>query len=888
MKVFQFHIHYKTQYNQQLAVYYTINNEKIFETAYMQTFDWENWFLVLSLDEVKNNLDYKYIIAIDGNQRDKEWGKLRKIEVGSTNHFILHDSWRNRDNINNVFLSDAFTKAIFKRSVSKYYEPKIKDDNILRFRLSAGMVPPEYCIGITGSAPFLGEWKKPIQMSDAKFPYWELDIPTKAKDIYIEYKFVIMNPNSGEIIAWEEGENRILRATFSAVSKQMVIKSDNIYQTQERWRGSGLAIPVFSIRSQSGFGIGEFNDLKRIVDWGHMLGMDIIQVLPINDTLANMTWNDSYPYAAISIFALHPMYIHLPSIASFANEKDEKSFNALQRKLNALESIDFEQVLHGKMKYLRLLFDQEYHSFKNDNDAKNFIYENRLWLQPYAVFCHLRDIHKTANFNNWPDYSQYSEETIRPLLSETYARIKEVEFYYFLQYHADKQLKSARDHARTKGIALKGDLPIGIYRYSCDAWTAPKLFNMHEQAGAPPDDYAVLGQNWGFPTYNWQKMAEDGFAWWRQRMQALSKYFDALRIDHILGFFRIWQIPMHQIYGTLGLFNPRLPLTKEELAKFGIYGDLHRFTQPYITEELIYSTFGKDATHILKTFFEVNYQGISFKSAFKNQKDVDTFIKKNPKLQPYLDDILMMMSDVLLIEEPNTNGNLFNPRITLHTTNAYKALSPHLQHSFTTMYNDYYFKRHDGHWKQQALWKLPAILDASNMLICGEDLGMIPDSVPEVMRQLNILSLEIQRMPKGQNEFGKVKSYPYFSVSSPSCHDMSTIRGWWEADHEMAKKFYYNYMHASGLTPMECSTEIVSYVIKDHLDSPSMLAIFPIQDILGLEPNLRKKDAASEQINVPANVNHYWRFRLHIDTEKLLEAKEFNEKIKRTINSSGR
>ncbi|MCB9310754.1 MAG: 4-alpha-glucanotransferase [Lewinellaceae bacterium] len=887
MRVFQFYIHYKTNIGQQLAISFQADQNPV-ETVMMQSFDAEHWFLFRSSNEGFKTLKYKYLTTLHGNSSEVEWGDWRIIEADHYHHGIFNDSWRNRDEISNVFLSDAFSKAIFKRNS---IEDKALTTNAmycLRFQLNDGMVPTQYRVGIIGNTSFLGQWEKPRLLSDELFPQWSVDFGLSAKDLFIEYKYVIVDPTNDAIVAWEKGDNRKLEVHFSDENNQIFIQTDNTFYTDEKWKGTGIAIPVFSLRSATGLGIGEFHDLNDIVDWVHSMEMDVIQVLPINDTIANKTWKDSYPYAAISVFALHPLYIHLPDIAKFKDQKTQKSYDGAIKKLNKLEAIDFEQVLKEKFKFLRILFEQEYDNFTQDEAAKKFLNENQQWLKSYAVFCHLRDEFNTCNFNVWPKYSTFSNEILEILCAPEYAKFKDIEFYYFIQYHADKQLRKVKSYARSKGVALKGDLPIGIYRYSCDAWVAPGMYNMDEQAGAPPDDYAVLGQNWGFPTYNWQVMSQDGFKWWRNRMKALNKYFDALRIDHILGFFRIWQIPMDQVYGTLGLFNPRLPLTKEEMAKYGIYGNYERYTKPFIRQEILEKLFGDDAESIYKTFLDENNGTITFKPKFKNQKDVSDFVKKNQEHYTHLEGLLLLMSDVLLIEEPNSGGNLFNPRITLDTTHSYQYLSDVQKKGFDAMYRDYYFKRHDAYWKEQAIWKLPALLDASNMLICGEDLGMIPDSVPGVMKQLNIMSLEIQRMPKGQSEFGQVNQYPYFSVSSPSCHDMSTIRGWWEEDHSLAKRFYYSYIHGTGFAPLACSTDIVDFVVRDHLNGPSMLVIFPIQDILGLDEHIRKSDAASEQINIPADVNHYWRFRLHVDTKTLLNASDLNQHIKSMIQSSGR
>lgn len=892
--ILHLHIHYRTQLGQQIAVIYKTGKENSGPEKQLlfQTYDGENWTAITELKK-GDQIFYKYILLKQDNIVLKEWGEYRNVSVpASGKNVFIQDKWRPRDDERNAFFSSAFTKAIFRRDAIK--KTTIKSDsgksNTIVFKLHEANISPDMHFCILGNIPELGLWDIPIIMDGSNYPYWEAQIEISSSNIHLEYKYAMCDQTGRNVHSWEDGDNRICHFVVPEVSNNLLILADEHFRNPAGlWRGTGVAIPVFSLRTTSGLGIGEFSDIIPLVDWASKTGMNIVQVLPVNDTIATKTWTDSYPYAAISVFALHPLYINIQKIATFKLKKDQQTYSKKLAELNSLDVIDFEKVLEAKFEFLRILFEQEKTDFLNDDSAKRFIDKNKDWLRPYAVFCHLRDKYGTCRYTEWPEYSVYDERIIGQFSDPTHHDFGQIAFWYFVQYHADRQLTEAKEYARLHHVSLKGDLPIGIYRYSCDAWVAPQLYNMDEQAGAPPDDYAELGQNWGFPTYNWDEMAKDGFSWWQGRMKKLNEYFDALRIDHILGFFRIWQIPVSQVAGTLGLFNPRLPYSAEELAGYGITGDLNRYVEPYITDESLNAWFGKDITSITKTFLERKENGLyTFKSTFKTQTDIISYLKKNSKSAQHESGLLRLMTEVLLIEEPGSGGKYFNPRITLNTTESFKNLDHFSQTRFTNLYNEYFFKRHDQFWREQALKKLPALLDASDMLICGEDLGMIPTSVPGVMKEMNIISLEIQRMPKGNTRFGRVSHYPYFSVCSPSCHDMSTIRGWWEGDHEMAKEYYYNYLKWYGLTPMECSPEIVQSIIEDHLASPSIFAIFPIQDLVGMDIQLRKKDAKSEQINEPSNPKHYWRYRFHINLEQLLDEDGLNGRIKSLIKKFGR
>jgi 4-alpha-glucanotransferase len=884
-----FHIHYVTQFGEQLAIQYLADDEPEEKTSWLRTVDGKHW--TGTVDIKVKNIRYKYVLYSGGKLNRAEWGDVRNIVLPGKDIMYFEDEWRERDSINNAFITSAFTQAIFKREKSITINKKPEAGNLV-FILRYGKIPGHLKMGVIGNIPELGEWEKPVIMDDAHFPFFRMVINLSADNVFLEYKFVIVNPEDHSILAWEEGQNRQYHYFVDNTKKNQVYLSHNEFRyTKAFWKGAGVAIPVFSLRTQKGMGIGEFSDLIPLADWASDTGLKMIQVLPVNDTLATMSWKDSYPYAAISVFALHPLYIHVEDIAPFKLKTDQKEYEKARQELNVLDNVDFEQVLQLKFKFFRILFQQEYPKFLKDEKVQTYIESQKTWLLPYAIFCHLRDKYETSNFNLWPDgFSTYDAISSEKYYGSQEDVRKACDFYIFLQYHADKQLTAARDYARSRGIVLKGDLPIGIFRHSTDAWVAPHLYNMDEQAGAPPDDFATLGQNWGFPTYNWEVMSQDNFTWWRRRMKQLNRYFDALRIDHILGFFRIWQIPSNQIQGTLGLFNPRLPYTREELSHFGLTGDMSRYTMPYITPEILRRKFGQDAEEVMGVFFHIDETGkIVFKPHLSSQRQIQDFISHNPSFDKFKGRLFELIAEVLLMPESDfEHPQKYNPRITLNTTYSYSQLDRYSQDNVMRLYNDYYYNRHEEFWRDQAYWKLPPIIDASDMLICAEDLGMIPKSVSGVLKDLNILSLEIQRMPKGASTFGQTREYPYFSVCSPSSHDMSTIRGWWESDHDNAKNFYYHYLHWQGLVPMSCEPAIVEAIVNDHMSSPSMLAIFPVQDLVGMDKDRRKQDAFSEQINEPSNPDHYWRFRFHLNVEDLLKAEDLNIRIRQMIVRNGR
>jgi 4-alpha-glucanotransferase len=575
------------------------------------------------------------------------------------------------------------------------------------------------------------------------------------------------------------------------------------------------------------------------------------------------------------------------------SQRHLSSLKRKQKQLNELAAVDYEEVMKYKISVLRELYDVMGKECLISEEFKNFFEANRHWLESYAAFCYLRDKYSSSDFTEWKSNAVYNQEEITKLCSPKSSTFTGIGFYYFVQYHLHLQLKEAVDYAHKKGIVLKGDIPIGISRNSCDAWVAPQMYNMNWQAGAPPDDFAAVGQNWGFPTYNWKKMQEDGFSWWQKRFEQMSNYFEAFRIDHILGFFRIWSIPLHAVQGIMGRFVPALPVHINEFGEKGVWFDYQRYCRPFITDEVLTEIFSSCSVAVKEKFLLQNeFGGYDLRPEYETQQQVEQYFAEqelngdNEQLKLGLFDLI---SNVLLFEEEGSQSQEFHFRIAMEKTTSFANLIPHVQEKLKALYNNYFYHRQDDFWRKEALRKLPQLKAATNMLVCGEDLGMVPDCVPDVMRQLGILSLEIQRMPKNpQTEFFHPNDAPYLSVITPSTHDMSTIRGWWEENPERTQHFYNKIMGQWGDAPLFCESWINRAIVMQHLYSPAMWSIFQFQDILGMSDKLRRENHADERINIPANPKHYWQYRMHIPLEELIKEKEFNEELSGYVLNSGR
>jgi len=867
------------------------------------------WDFELELEQgTVPSFEYKYVISDSGsNTCSWEWGENRKLAVSEIgyDHLQINDSWRDYSDEGRVLSSSAFTAVLLRteRYVSgrELSSKSVRNKHLVRFRVPVVRVERGHRLCVLGNVKALGEWndKCIVRMDNPEHPVWQADVVMDSGDLTLQYKYCIYDEKTQNIVCWEKGANRCLDLSSGMKKRTMIIQSDAKFRFEtDQWKGAGVAIPVFSLRSRESFGVGEFLDLKKMVDWARSVGIKMIQILPVNDTVATHTWVDSYPYAAISVFALHPIYVNLKAIGALASETTCEIMEVQRRQLNDLNQVDYEAVMRLKSRYLKLIFDEVRGKFLKDAEFKKFFEQNRSWLVPYAAFSYLRDLYGTPDFSKWGRYERFTRKLLDEVADPEAPQYDDVAVHYFIQFHLHRQLLEAAEYARASGVILKGDIPIGIYRHSVDAWMSPHLFNMNSQAGAPPDDFSERGQNWRFPTYNWLEMAEDGYQWWIGRLQNMADYFDAFRLDHILGFFRIWEIPCKSVEGVMGSFNPVIAIDVDEFQKRGITFDYNRFCKPYIRKHMLDVIFGDMADQVEQTFLVEYHPGcFHFRPQFDTQRKVEEYLKldvqASPEQRAYNEilkkGLFYLHGEVLFFDASFPHGNVFNPRHSLNKTWSYRELDEYLRRKLDELYNDYFYRRNENFWREQALTKLPAIKNAADMLICGEDLGMVPGCVPQVMSELGILGLEVQRMPKNpRNEFGFPVDYPYLSVATPSSHDTSTVRGWWEENPARSQRFFNKVLGQSGNAPSCCEPWIVQEIITQHLYSPSMWAVFPLQDLLGMDEKLRYPDAGAERINEPGIPQYYWRYRMHVYLEELMEKHGFNSSLLSQIKASGR
>lgn len=887
----QFNIEYKAMFGEQIVV--NIQTEEGELKLPLETTDGQRWACDWCVESPEKSYTYYYSVEREGRAVKTEWLIIKhQLDVNAKKAvaYTLYDHWKAMPEDAYLY-SSAFTDCI-NHQAPQEMKPET-GSKIVRLIVRAPQLRDGERLGVLGADKALGAWdvQKILPMTQHTYNEWVADIDaTRLEGGHLEFKFIAFRNAKNELL-WETSMNRTVDLPEMKAGELVSYELDQAFFALYNRKLAGTQVPVFSLRTRKSAGIGDFGDLKTMIDFVASTGQKVLQLLPINDTTITHTWTDSYPYSCISVFAIHPQYVDLHALPELKDAKARAEAEKTRAELNALDKIDYEKVNDFKINYLRQIFNQEGEKIMKTAEYKAFFQDTELWLVPYAQYSYLRDKNGTADFNQWPDYRVWDEAERKALADPKTAAYKNVAFFYFVQFVLDRQMQEAHEHAKAKGVILKGDIPIGVNRNGCDVWTEPKYFNLNGQAGAPPDDFSANGQNWGFPTYNWFEMLKDGCQWWNRRFKNMARYFDAYRIDHVLGFFRIWEIPVHSVHGLLGQFAPALAMSREEIESYGLHFQEDRFTRPFITDWVLDRMFHERAGEVKEKYLDrLDDERYQMKPEVDTQRKVEALFADvtNEKELWLRDGLYALISDVLFVRD-HTNPGVFHPRISAQLDFIYESLYDNDKAAFNRLYNDYFYRRNNQFWYQEAMKKLPKLVQATRMLVCAEDLGMVPDCVPWVMDELKILSLELQSMPKDPSvKFGHLSRNPYRSVCTISSHDMPTLRMWWDENIQRTQEYYNTMLYRQGSAPHPLPGWLASDIISRHLTSPSMLCILSIQDWLATDEALRLPDADAERINIPATPKHYWRYRMHLNIEDLAADKRFVQNITEMISQSGR
>ena len=876
----KFAIQYGTQWGENLYVAITYTSKDAKEKVRrlpMMTEDGWHWELETSAVEsrqhpVESITYYYYVADADGNEQRREWtGVPRTYYFDATKNYIMPDLWREVPLQYHLYSKACQVTSGLPSGDALCVQRVPLYRKTIIFRVSAPQIRQGQSVAILGSHPALGSWNpaRYLRMEPIGLCEWLLSVNVDAILMPLEYKYVIVDDATHGLVAWEEGDNRTVEGMLPPEQNAvpdgtvLVVYGESLRVKEEIWRAAGVAIPVFSLRSSHSCGVGDFGDLRLLVDWAVATGMKVIQILPVNDTTAARSWSDSYPYNIVSAFALHPQYLDLHALGPLRNKKYMTVFLRQQNELNAMNHTDYEAVQRVKFDYIRVLYEERGQQTLDSREFKLWYEENQDWLVPYAEW-----LAGKPSVNSKP-------------LS--------VNIVYFTQYHLHLQLKGAADYAREHGVVLKGDVPIGVNRDSVETATHPDLFCLDASTGAPPDNFSQNGQNWGFPTYNWE--SKEIVPWFQKRLKWMEQYFDAIRIDHVLGFFRIWEIPTDAIFGLLGHFSPALPMTQGEIEYFGLPFRKDLFTRPLINDRVLQRLFGLHVPYVREHFLIPRSYGLyDLKAEYDTQQKIcEAFEGKGDENSLWIrDGLYRLVSNVLFLEDKR-QPEMYHPRIGAWLDPVYEALTAEEKDAYMRLYNNYFYQRHNLFWGATAMRRLSEVFGHTRMLCCAEDLGMLPDCVAPVLDALRILTLEIQSMPKQSGfEFTHLDGNPYRSVATVSTHDMPPLRLWWEESPERTQRYYVSMLQKQGRAPEHLPAHLAEEIIARHLYCPSMLCILSMQDWLAMDTELRSKHPRDERINVPSDPYNHWKYRMHLPLEDLIAATKYNNKVRTMIQRSKR
>eukprot|EP00184_Porphyridium_aerugineum_P006631 CAMPEP_0184698596 /NCGR_PEP_ID=MMETSP0313-20130426/5162_1 /TAXON_ID=2792 /ORGANISM="Porphyridium aerugineum, Strain SAG 1380-2" /LENGTH=962 /DNA_ID=CAMNT_0027157559 /DNA_START=424 /DNA_END=3312 /DNA_ORIENTATION=+ len=891
-----------------------------------------------------DRLVYKYVIVWPHKKRYEAVQTVRYVSLqGLKDGDIVEtrDSFRAPNS--NVFVTTCFTEAIFGPCGLPKLDSMLGDKAIgnnwrlrhnvlnvstpdknaadlvaVRFVVLVPRLLHGHTVHITGGHANLGAWnpEHKVHMLNLGQHLYGVVCYFPRKEMDFEYKYTIYDGKDNLIFREKGTARKMIRPKDD---KCHFLNVDETFEYLKPWKGAGVAVPVFSLRSEQSMGVGEFLDLEYLIDWCKKTGLHIIQVLPVNDT-----GMDPSPYSANSVFALHPIYLRVLEVAatsysdnamtSLGKMKRSESqvhsdLRSLKRKpdaskvpadlvetiqeaakiLNSAPGVEYKIALATKLELLERIYNDTWKRISSSVDFRSWWSKNMDWLPAYASWKALLDSNDEWNFTKW-------DKTVRDvpeLIEEKSPFYKKICFHYFIQYHAHLQLKRASEYAKENGVALKGDLPIGVARYSADTWTNPQYFKMDWSAGAP----AFMGsaQNWDFPLYDWNVMAKDNYTWWRKRLSHMSQYFQAFRIDHVLGFFRIWAIPVHNWTGLLGHLEPCKPVHIKELNSIGIY-DMDRVCNPYIRWWMLEKSFGGQAREIANRFMIDRGSGVfdlkpeySTVAAIGEALPVGSLAtvdeetsKKNQNLR---NELWALVDNVMLVRSEKNPTTEFYPTCHMYHTSSYHHFGPQdAKDRLAGLWHNFFWERQN--WRKEGETRLGALQDAAKMMVCAEDLGAVPKEAYEVLDELGILGLRIQRWPQ-HGPFGCPDHYGYLTIATPSCHDCSTVRGWWREDKARCQEFYRAFFGSNP--PNDCEEWVSRKVVEQHMNSSSMWTIIPIQDYVDMAPELRSKDPTKDAINRPGETDGCWKYRTPYTMEHLLlNCDEFNKSLMGIVEVAGR
>ena len=640
---------------------------------------------------------------------------------------------------------------------------------------------------------------------------------------------------------------------------------------------TGASIPVGSLKTKDSCGVGEFLDLIPFADFCKKCDLELIQILPVNDT-----GTESSPYSALSAFALNPIYISLKNLPEVSENKEIlDEISKLQKKHEKEKRFSYRNIRNEKFAILKKIYESAYERIIKDKKLSEWEKSNE-WVKAYSIFMQKKMKYMEASWKEWPEQGHPTKEQIDKIWDDKKSA-KENKFFSWMQMRLDEQFKKASAYITSLGIKLKGDIPIMMNEDSCDTWAFPEYFNDELRAGSPPDGSNPTGQNWGFPIYNWKNLKKDNYSWWKNRLLKASEYYQVYRIDHILGFFRIWATPARETTAMLGWTQPFETITRDDLKELGFSDDrITWLTKPHIPTYKIQEINGGDYQGTVNILSKLmtrigNEELWLFKPSIKNDKDIlESDIPENIKAK-----LSELWRDKAFVE---VSKNKYAPLWTFQDTTAWQSLNDNEKYLLGTMIAKRYAKM-DSLWEKQARTILKELTACTKMIACAEDLGSNPECLPDVLKDLSILSLKVVRWNRewelDNKPFIKFEDYPLLSVTTSSVHDSSTLRSWWLEEKD-AEVFAEDFELPKEIKPGKYDSKTARTLLETIATSNSAFCIHPIQDFLGLVDEYLEENPDDERVNIPGSVTEFnWTYRLPTEIEKICKNTELTDEIKK-------
>lgn len=839
----------------------------------------------------------------DGLVERWEWrGAERTYVFDASIHYMFSDSWQEPPSSRILFTS------AFRVWRQQRREDKLEcDERMCRtrlpmfrrtilFRVFAPQLSDNEELAICGNHPVLGDWNLScaVRMQQMSAQEWTMTVRVDNVALPLEYKYVVIDRQSRRLKQWEEGGNRSTGSCQLADGEALVLFGSLVRLPERRWYAAGVSVPLSVLRSELSYGIGDFGDLRRLVDWAISAGMRMIHLPPLYDTVLKGDCRDSNPYHSVSSYALHPQYLDLVALGEIADKDAMRRFREQRKELEALGKIDYEAVWRVKSEYSCRRFEEDGEAVLVSQSFKEFHRKNAFWLIPYAVFCAKHKELAASGVLERAELGVYCEKILAGTERLAPSLEREIHKIEYVQYHLHRQLKSVSDYARSHGVVLMTDVPAGISPDSVDRWLYSEFFDDAVSLGQMPSDVTPEGSistliPFRKPVTEQQQAAFA--AWWHGRMERTAGFFDAIHLPQAASYVSAWVVPRHQVCATMGQFTPSLPLTVEELAMFGLKWPHDMYAQPWIDDAIVAQLFGPYAEKVKHQYLLPSPNGF-----YRLRKEVASPARLQHAFEGRTDEssldvkegLRQLTANVLFVEDVHRSGE-FHPRLGGLHTSAYRMLNEEERRAYHRVYRHYYGNRHEALWRCCADRFFAEVAGGTHMLVVASGDGAQPCGWDEVLAAHGVLPCCFSASSKsGDEEFGQLEKNPYWSMTAASALGSASLQQWWEECLPRAQRYAMSVLQKEILTPCSLSPVLAEEIVARHLYSPSMFCVLNMQDWLAIGGASYAASDQTEGMERTLGEENHWKHRMPFTLNQLQGEDTFNEKIRQMIKGSGR